>query len=975
MSDQKFEFNPLAAKNVAIDRMLDHIEGRATFVSGNDPLELLIESSVLTGVGIVEGMESVLQQIHPKLSKSRQDLYRHMDSEDFRGVFSTPSYLPELNMAIRRVDVERLAVPVPGTTVRKLIIPRFTRIMVSGTSFMLDNDIEIRLLSHGAINILYLDNETPLFTRESNAINWKEITLIDEKYILLPVDLWQLDYTKKIMQLNPTKGLRATHTIPHQFYLLRARYQSGNEWYDMEVTHSEKQYDYAKPTLIVSVMDDRIETSLPSIYYNSGQVTGKVEVTIFFTRGSLTLQLKDFTPSAYNVSYAFNETNPDLARYSAPLNKNLTIQMFSDSLVSSGSDGTSFEVLRDAVIERRLGASLMPITQRQLKHEAAKKGYDVKIDVDNVTNRTFLLSRLIPKPSEMLDMGLINTALGFRDRVNASIARVYETFEGYRKVHGVYDNGHRLTITSNARFKTDGGVVRTLTEQERSEINLLDTQEAKVIYFNRERVLFTPFDYVIDITTPNFSSRAYYLKEPIVYGKEIRGVNDTMEYDSRVESYDIVRTDDGYRLLVGCVLGANILARGLSNLKTQLSINVMNSDIRAYQNMDFIGIDPETDYYMFMADIASSFDIDDNDLLYLDSFRMSSGADTLRQPLDTEISVAFAMSEHNDPNYRPYVNDVYYNGGISDPTAKVFNVESLLVKFGERLEHLYSATDVAMSQAVYATHDTDKPYTFPENQPKRDPNGDIVLEYDSENNSYSIVWEHLKGDVIKNEQGEIQYEYRIGDIKFDENNEKIFLKDRSVLYGVDLYLADYKFQIADDPDVQNYWYQVPKLLRDWINDDIGQFSTRLLENTELYMYPNSNMGKVVVNSDNGRHLYIDAEQSLQVKVYMEAKNHQNETIKENIRNTIKEILAVRIADPIVSRSDITEEIRKVTDDYVLDVSVTGLGGKQNDFDIMTILDSTERLAIKKKLVLRPDGVITIEDDVLIDIVRHDPVQT
>src|SRR5699024_10431574 len=107
---------------------------------------------------------------YPELSQTREDLYRHMSDVDYINVFSSPS-TTKLLLVFHKDEILEKAIPSGDSGMRKLVIPRHTKIMAGEIPFTLQYPIELRVLPHGGIQTVYDNSKpSPLMTLESNQV-------------------------------------------------------------------------------------------------------------------------------------------------------------------------------------------------------------------------------------------------------------------------------------------------------------------------------------------------------------------------------------------------------------------------------------------------------------------------------------------------------------------------------------------------------------------------------------------------------------------------------------------------------------------------------------------------------------------------------------------------------------------------------------------------------------------------------------
>jgi hypothetical protein len=144
----------------------------------------------------------------------------------------------------------------------------------------------------------------------------------------------------------------------------------------------------------------------------------------------------------------------------------------------------------------------------------------------------------------------------------------------------------------------------------------------------------------------------------------------------------------------------------------------------------------------------------------------------------------------------------------------------------------------------------------------------------------------------------------------------------------------------------------------------------LLEKTNIYYYPTTTIGNVKVMVNNGTTITMDAGQTLYVKLHVRRSVFNNAELRDAISKKTVKVISDALSNTVVSTSDIVDQLRAQYKDDVISVSFKGLGGDKN-YDVVTMLDDSTRLSIRKRLVSRSDETLTLEEAVTIEFVDHE----
>lgn len=957
--------NPANIQRTVLNTLEKTLDGEYTVVDPTNPFLFLLESSCATAAAGIQRSEALLRKQYPSLAVTPEELYHHMTDEDYANRFAVPSRVTMTLMLSLDEIIER-AIDASGG-VKKIVIPKDTEVAVEDVVFTLYYPIEIRVMPHGGVQVVYnTDIDNPLHTLESNLLDWEIVRLPIEtgdlanlKFLSLSVPMEQFKISDHYDQLNPSSGFSKVYPYTDQFYYARVYMSTGeqNEWEEIRTTHSDQVFDPTVPTAALTVLDGRLKVDIPQIYFTNNSVGRGVRVDVYSTQGELDRSLSRYDPTNFKAKWR------DLSRhegpYVAPIRSFSTMTMFSSDRVRGGRHELSFDDLRQRVIDNALGPISIPITEAQLKARLDNLGYDIIKDVDNITNRIYLASRTLPQPS-IQDVS---------SPASCMVGMLQTTIEELSGLENVYDNEIRATIRANTLLEIDNGILKVVNDSERTQI-LSSNPDSRVTLASEKRYAYTPFDYVLDMTQDAFDVRPYDFSQPSIRSKTFIEENETLKLEVTTMRYGITKHDGGYRISVITRSGDVFRALNDDQVSAQMSFVPEGEIDRAYLNGRLEGR-TDDDEYVFVFDLDSRFDVDHDDNLQLTSFKMYDlESRSLGTPLNNRFDLFYIVKDYNVNGGELSDLDNIKGSLLLSGDTKVVIQESLNVSMGVALPGLWSRARTVAGSVEYLRYDADVPATYESTVYERDPvTNTIRMTYDTETEEIDYVIEHQAGDPVLDGDDLPVMKHHRGDIKLDHLGDPIIASDRKLLRQMDLLLFEGSLYFVTDDRTRRVANEARSTMVDWITTDVRQISKNLLENTKLWFYPQTTFGDVDVLVEENKSTNIDANQSFQVKIYLSRLGYDNGDLRADLTELSSRVIMQALKRMRISMGEIAHEIRSQSGSEVFDVVVTGLGGDL-EYEMITINDPSARLGVRKRLIVLPDNAITVNDDISVEFVRH-----
>lgn len=950
---QRYKYNPSMIQRIILDYLDEITSGQVDIVDPTNPFVFLLEASAInTALSINENSINLRKQ-YPSLAQTMDEVYLHMSDRDYLDRFAVPSDT-EFTFVIQVNDMYSRMVYDTVEQCGKLTIPRDTELTVDGITFTCQYPIHLKRFNNGVVQVSY-DNTvlSPLQTLSTNIIDYyirRDKDLVDWLFFKIPVKQFKIATTHFPVQLSSIFSYDVSYT--DQYYYCRVFHRGSatlNQWVEMLVTHTDQVYDPFKPTAVLKVYEQALNISIPKIYFTSGLISGDVRVDVYTTRGELTVNLSNFKLAAFSTKLKAIDELRDIDDYTTSLSL-ASYYTYSDQFVAGGTNGIDFETLRERVIFNSVGIRQLPITNNQLIADVDNSGFDLVKNVDVITNRIFLATQKLPKPTNTRLTTSANIGIGTLITNEAQLA----TIDGVR-LHPL-----KQTILSNNLFKNNNGLLTLLTQGEKEALVLLPRTEFLAL-INSSYYLYNPFYYVLDHSTNEFELRAYHLDQPSISNLNFISQNPTLQLVVNTNSYEVVKVLEGYRIRLTVKSGSFYKQLEDDQVQAQIAYYPVGESHLAYINGVQIGFDNDERVWEFL--IATEYDINNSHELAVTNSRMfSDEAMIARTDLKLEMHVFYTTTSLTTTFVSDDANDLI-GRFILPVTAAAITHETLQLSLGDVLSNLWTRSRSFASGLTYGRYIEDIPLTYTERVYATDPVTQSIFSIENGELIYAIL--HEVGDTVYDEQGNIIYKHRTGDVILDQTGQPVVISSVTADKEIDLLLVDGKYYFATDSAFMKYRDEMSSVLSTWIVDDLVDIQAKLLEQTKVFFYPKTTIGMVKVYVENGIEDMVTSEQSLKVDLYVPKSVYDDITIRDQLQLVTIQTLDNFISNSIVNITEIENALRIIYGDTVRAFDIYNLGGSKN-YKIVNLASEHNRLSLRKQLVQQQDGSMIIQEDVLIN---------
>lgn len=959
--DQMIElarFNPAAVKRSGIAFLEKVTAGEVEITDPSNAFTYLMEFSATLFANAARKDELLTRYQYPELAMTRDELYRHMADVDYVGIFGSPS-LTTLLMVYNEEEVLARAVDTGLGGVRKLTIPRYTQVSAGEVPFTLMYPIDLRVMPHGAIEVVYDSREkSPLQELETNKVPFtlQNYNIDRTRYIQLEVPAYQLEVRSYKTPMSAARIFSKTYAYSDQFHYCRVYHRVQGTWVEMKTTHSDQVYDPNTPTAVMKLLDrNQLNVSIPQVYFTNQSVRGEVRVDIFTTRGALELDVQNMPDTMFKVKYSDLDVQ-DGGRYTTPLLKMMSGYFMAGTKATGGTNAMDFDKLKARMISNALSKQDLPITNVQIQSRLdmlTDIGFSSQRVIDNTIKRLYATTRELPKP----DIAEISTGIG------AAILPLNQTMDTILATGWVKDNGQRITILPENLYKDEGGYLTLVPRQEVAALRAL-RGDVLVDRVSSTPYLYTPFHYVYDVTDNVFKVRPYYFGAPKITRRFFVEENGSYGVGLTVNDHLLERTPDGWSLTIRTRSSDPLREMDDDAVAVQLAFIPAGEITRVYKNGEYLGRDPETNERMFRFTFESDWDVDGNNNVSLIGFE-SAGVSprAYAAGMSTQFDIFYAVREALvEGGERTKIDDTMGSFLFADDMVGLYH-EQLTMTLGYSLDGLWVRARSSVSDEQYLRHEQDVYRTHQSNIPARDTNGAVVITY--VDGKPQVVYEHRAGDPVL-ENGNPVILHRAGEVIL-VNGQPLVGSPRKVLRQVELCLFDGTYYFVSAQTDLQYRETAPVQIVEWVNNTLAPVRAKLLENTVLMFHPKATVGQIEATVDNGLKVNIQAAQKLRVEYFVSDTVARNDILKESIRRRTRELISEAMDSMQVTRNGVEDALERAIGD-IISVRVSGLGN--GDYSVITLANDSMRMCIGKKLVQFPNATFGVEDNIEIIFSRH-----
>ena len=953
--------NPMNIASMALDEIEQRLGGDRIVADPNTPFCHLLEFGSSVSAEVINAIDDKFPSLYAKRARTMDELYTHMSDFDYLRIYSTPA-MTQLRMYLAKKYLKDAAIKY-NDNYRKITIPRDTVFIIGKYNFGMYYPIDILINSYtDTFTVVYDANEAnPLHTLSKNVIDKFDITYDDLEYLVIDFPIYQFAKSTVVESLVAETGYTKKIQYNDDFYALRIFSYRDGKYTELSQVQTHVVYDSDKPTALIRVLPDehKVKIIIPQIYFNKNMMGSKILIEIYTTVGKLNIDTTDMDTTSVGVIY---NTDPRSdATYSQPL-KNMpydNVLQVSGTHIAGGTNAIGVDSLRKRIVDDTLHEKVL-ITEQELSVYLNDNDFYVKKYIDNVTDRIYHAYRVIRD-----DDGSVIPSL----QVDMLFSGKYAT-DNQHASFLYHSSDNSITVLPSAIFEydADNNCAIPLDNTQITELGGL-TKAQLAEKLNTKHYLRSPYYLRISAGTLYPRADSFDLRLPKV--NRTIFVEDNYELASKLLSFGAVIAHD--------TIGNYTVTFTVT--KSDDLQSVAREDIAIYamvKSNDNRWVGTECTYVETNDNLGNdvySFDIPTNYHL----------------TLKNEIGVTYLSydTEYNEPEHLIDLTSNFYLVFMVARTALPNVVEptdTLIEGVPDYLKNMYVGVsrqyfnitlgeclndviknniEIAVSKEGYATYDEDVPARYAQDIYATDADG-YLQTTTTEDGKLQLTKLHEVGEIITKDNGRVVYEHRKGDYIRDENGEPIVVVSSDVIYYVDMMFIDAKMFFSDRSSEQTFQDNLYTTLNGYLAI-IRNLQTELLERTEIYFKCVKSVGQAKINLGDGITSTEDIEMSFRIVCYVPSYVKKDETIQKNITDMTCNAIETAINSKTISMLDIFESVKSKMSDYIDHFDLLGINDSVN-LQTFVILDEDSQPSIRRVLVLTEDKVLSLKKQIDISFV-------
>lgn len=749
-------------------------------VDANNVFSFGLEAFSTITASALGRMGNGFNSLYGKRAITSEDLYKHMSTFDYVGLFSSPvpttvNLIMDKNYLIENaLDENYGRNDGSAAYYKELVIPKNTVFRIAQYTFGIYYPIHIRInkQSNSFIVVYNTENENPLQSLSSNTLNYVTTSASAVELMILTVPIYQFARELHEETVVANNGFTKVYSFEDKFYAARIFYTkpvpngtvSADEWLEMEQTLSDDIYDSETPTakLMVATDTNQLKVTVPQTYFTNNRIGTKIRVEIYTSKGYVDAEIGNVDTNDFDVSFV-SDPGEEISPFTVPLTKIPNLQMVpTTTRLQGGTNGYGFEELRNRVLNNSF-KQRTPITPAQLKSFFYDLGFDLSTYRDGITDREYLASNaLVDNTNVVITAAEAHT--------NFSLSSL-QAFSQEDKATILNPEPGIFIVKPTTLYKYDYATATTVPLA-RETYNLLTNGKSNAeiaATFNKDTYTYSPFFIRLDANERYPKATCFDISMPtlsdVTFVQENRYISQQLTiFTSYIEN--IADDAGGFRIFVSTMLSEDLRAAleeagangGVSPSGKDLVRAVLFLEDDAGHPIYLIGTTSAVqvggkpnERVNFWFEISTTYSLKDNATIDVTNFTDGDVVTASKRiNLESKAHLYFFMNdtlfgEDGAPqlsNIVPPIEVVWRTqSGTAVESFTPTTVQSVKINLGYVVMSLRTGVHVSYSPLEYASYTTTAFSTYEFDRYKMQNNQFVV-------DGGRLVIDHYEGEVI-----------------------------------------------------------------------------------------------------------------------------------------------------------------------------------------------------------------------------------
>jgi len=890
-----------------------------------------------------------LGRIYSSLATTRKELYMHLNERDFDDVFSQPAKVL-FNVYI---DVDTIIqFGVHRSNYHKVRLMKGATFKAGDVMYVLPKSYEIRIISKKMSKVFTENDEGNTIISPSDIITARDGRLM----VIVPVEADQLLVSLGTYDVSLSGTFRKFLEMPDDFSRCDVFTRMENKWVQLDTTYSTQRFDRYKPIIQLTPLENEVEIYIPPIYTKEKMVSPNLLVLGYSTMPG---GHPDFTNTPIGDIRIINkdpieeEQEIDVEAFSKT-----TYYASAEKIIEVGRDALSMEELHWRIKHRAYSKENEPITHKQMYASIKNIGYSGILYSNHEARlvQTWLLTSNVipPKPTAGIKD---NTVSNLITPPECGFINIKASLEELSQVFGIRSTDYSVTIPPEILFKLIDGKYVPQSIGYTNSISLL-SPHILVDALNKEELYYSPYYYNFYKKDDVLETRIYDFKDPKIISLSTDTLTTNGNYIVLMDRVTIINQEDNFLIEIVTADSPSNETLSEDDFFSQLSwvhnhkrYFILTDDITKVSNTFIIRFRIETEYEI----------LKDEDIIVLTNALQDLSVDYESVPFNINGRFNIIFGSKVVPNgWIDNTIDEYIHRVLVSDVRIPLSLETIHLDLGTNLKYLWNSSRFLPNENKFAVWDHDVPLRYNDASIEVNTNSPVPFIL-GDNCDITFRDIHKEDEVVRDEEGNIIYIHRKGDIMIDEFGNPILIDIMKKRFDADIFVLNAMANFVTDQQ-KDY---VRELVTDITNKSavlILPLVERILEHVSLFNYPMNMIGKSRTKPDADYPALIDLPQKLKVKFIVPNNFVNDKALLKRVRRLTIEAIDSQIKGNVVSVKKITDEILKRLPPDIQDVGVENLGGVDTSLRISLISDR-DRVSIKKKLMVSTAGYLSMVEDI------------